>query len=440
MLNLLNLNLLNIATFLWLAFWAFRAFKCLAAGSRYSILFVILIHFVFSGVPLLLDVIFGKPEYSLFPGFYLASRDNTTSIIYCLYVSAVPIIWWLTGRGKRLIDDNSLDNTINTAAFVQRMKPAIQLILFIFMLSPLFAWMYSPEPEVYFRYGAAVNDLFRFEAATKYHGDFMSLACFLSLLGVTGFLALQERIDILLIAFLLPWIILVFWLNSKRGIVAFAIILIGYVFWQKGYLKGVRFVWAIILAVAIILSFSYFYQLQVRDISAESTDPVEFYDGIRIDYGRDAEIKMAIFAELYPEKMQILEYRGQSIVFNLTMVVPRAIWSEKPMAYAQYVTTTALMLPPTREMDWFVTTSWLEEAIANFSWVGMILGPILLSIICRLGDARKNVIVNSLTVLIGCLFLTVQLSAFWPLFYFWLLGVILLHPEKRKKHDILRNH
>jgi oligosaccharide repeat unit polymerase len=432
MLNLFNLNLLNIVAFLWLAFWALRAFKCLAVGSPHSILFIILIHFLFSGVPLILDVLFGKPEYSMFPGLYIATRDDTTSIIYCLYVSAVPVIWWWTGRGDKRLDVNIFNITIDTAPFIQRMKPALQLILFVFLISPVIAWMYSPEPQVYFNYGAAVTDPFRFESSSKYHSDAVSLTCTISLIGATGILALQKRITILLVTFLLPWISLVFWLNGKRGIVGFAIVLIGYVFWQKGYLKGRRFVWASMLAVLIMSIFSYTYQAQVRDVNTQSVDGVEFYDGIRIDYGRDAEIKMAIYAELYPDQMQILEHRGQSLIFYITQFVPRNIWPQKPLTYTQYVTSAALNSPP-RLWGWGLTTSILEEAIANFSWFGMIVGPLVLSFICRVGDARKNVFISPLTVLVATLLLALEMVAFWPIFYLWLFSVILIRPAKRRK-------
>lgn len=432
MLNLFNLNLLNIVAFLWLAFWALRAFRCLAVGSRHSILFIILMHFFFTGVPLILDVLFGKPEYSIFPGLYIATRDDTTSIIYCLYVSVVPVLWWWTGRENKHLNVNSFDGTIDTAAFIERMKLGLQLILFVFLISPLIAWMYSPEPEIYFRYGAAVIDPFRFESSSKYHSDAISLACILSLMAATGILALQKRITILLVTFLLPWIILVFWLNGKRHIVGFAIVLIGYVIWQKGYLKGIRLVIASMLAVLIMSIFSYTYQAQVRDVNVQSVDQVEFYDGIRVDYGRDAEIKMAIYAELYPQQMQILEHRGQSLIFYLTQFVPRKIWTQKPMPYAQYVTSAALRSPP-RLWGWGLTTSILEEAIANFSWFGMIVGPLVLSIICRVGDARKNVFISPLTVLVATLLLALEMVAFWPIFYLWLISVILIRPAKRRK-------
>lgn len=430
MLSIINLDFLNIVTFLWLGFWALRAVIYIAAGNHNSTLFVILIHFVFSGLPLLLDVLLGKPAFSIFRGLYWATRDDTTSIIYCLYVSAVPVFWWWHGKiNKGLnVSSESSDITIdnNPASFLSIIKLALYVVMLIFLISPLLAWISSPNPQVYLSYGVTVNNLFRFKAEEQYH-NIISTTCFLNLIGATGLIALQKRINILLIFSLLPWIFLAIWLNGKRHLVVFAIVLIGYIIWYKGYLKGVRFILALMVAVLIMSIFSSNYQTGVR---GEASDFAEVYEGFRVDYGRDYHIKMAIFAELYPQELQILEYRGQTLFFYLTMYISRQSWPEKPMPYRHYVTSAAFMVPP-KLWTWGLTTSFLEEAIANFSWFGMILGPSLISIICRVGDSRSNPLISPLTVLIAILFIAVDLSAFFPLVLIWLMLIFFVRPAKR---------
>jgi hypothetical protein len=181
------------------------------------------------------------------------------------------------------------------------------------------------------------------------------------------------------------------------------------------------------VAVLIVSIFSSSYQTGVR---GGTSDFEEVYEGFRVDYGRDSNIKMAIFAELYPQELQILEYRGESLFFYLTMYIPRQSWPEKPMPYRHYVTSAAFMIPP-KLWTWGLTTSFLEEAIANFSWFGMILGPSLISIICRVGDSRSNPLISPLTVLVAILFLAIDLSAFSPLFFIWLMMIFFVRPTKR---------
>ena len=92
------LEIVNLLTFGWLALWALYALRLLGTGVRSSILFVLIFHFFFCGAPLLADAIFGKPVYTHHEGFHLASRDDTTSLVYCLYVFICPLLWWWTAR------------------------------------------------------------------------------------------------------------------------------------------------------------------------------------------------------------------------------------------------------------------------------------------------------------------------------------------------------
>ena len=75
----------------------------------------------------------------------------------------------------------------------------------------------------------------------------------------------------------------------------------------------------------------------------------------------------------------------------------------------------------------------VEEAIANLSWLGMIFGPLLIVIVCRLGDSRNNVFVYAVTVLVASLLLAVHLVAFATLFSLWLVLVIITGRINKKK-------
>jgi hypothetical protein len=112
------------------------------------------------------------------------------------------------------------------------------------------------------------------------------------------------------------------------------------------------------------------------------------------------------------------------------MYVPRALWPEKPYPYAVYFTSALFLIPP-QSLGWGMTTSWLEEAIANFSWFGFLLGPLVPALICRIGDSRQNVIAGSLTILVSSLFLAVQLAAFAPLFILWIASVLLSRSDNK---------
>lgn len=421
------LDMLNILVFVWLAFWALRAGKLIASGVQNSILIIMLVHFAFSGVPLLLDILFGPPSYLVYPGFYLSASDPTTRLIYLGYVSLVPLIWWWVGRrGPSVRLPLARFELANESwAFLRRFRP----ILGFMLISPLLALVAAPTPESYLNYGAIIQDKLALAESNSY--AIIQLATFFSVIGAAGLLAAQPRIRLPFCLFIAPWMFLDVWLNGKRTIVPLILLLFLYVFWQKGYLRGKRLLLASLAGLTLLGVFSLVYQATFRNEGPIAGSNNEFYENIRIDYGRDHEIQMAIYAELHPDEIHILDYRGESVLFDLSIYVPRDLWPDKPLPYAQYV-TSAMFLAPPRLWGWGMTTSWLDEAIANFGWLGLLLGPLVLAVICRLGDATQNALVLGLTILVGALLLTVQLPAFMPIFLLWLALVIWTLASKKK--------
>ena len=170
----------------------------------------------------------------------------------------------------------------------------------------------------------------------------------------------------------------------------------------------------------MILGFSLWYQRAIRnpDVTGwAGTDSA--YDGSRLDFFRDDRIKMTLFALLHPEELRVLEYPGQSFLFHATFFVPRAIWNDKPWPYATYFTSTALEIYPARPLGWGMTTSWLEEPIANLGWAGLILAPLSLALFCRSGDAANWAPMTMLTSLLAVLLMMVEMTAFMALFALW---------------------
>ena len=106
----------------------------------------------------------------------------------------------------------------------------------------------------------------------------------------------------------------------------------------------------------------------------------------------------------------------------LTAAIPRRFWPEKPASYPYRLTASAEM-QPLRSTGGALTTSILDETIANFSWLGMILGPLILWWICRLGDSCRNQTISALTVLVACLIQSTHLIAVIVFVGLWLVLV-----------------
>lgn len=420
------LVVIELLTYIWLLFWALLALREIARQQRHPILPAFLVHAIFCGLPMLLDLLLGRAAYIYTPGFYLASRDTTTAWIYCVYVSVVPLIWWYAGRGAA---GGQGSNDPGNMLILQRLLQRLQPLFVMFLVSPLLAWIFAPDPGLYLQYGVAAFDEFNnskrsvlsiFSDPARYK-DVIFLTSLLCVVGTGGLIVSLRRLHIAHVYMMVPWLLLAIWLNGKRYIVVLSIFLVSYLLWDRGLLRGKRLLLAGTAIVVFMGIYSFMYQSLYRGHNL--TDSTRWYENVRMDYGRDDVIKLAIYAELRPEVVRILEYRGQSLLFYSVFYVPRDFWQQKPYPYAVYSTSAISMFSKPRQLGWGITTSILDEAIANFSWAGMAIGPLVIALICRIGEACRNSLVSALTALVACLFLAVHLIAFMNLFLLWLLAV-----------------
>lgn len=415
----------NVLTILWLSGWAIFSVIQLSRSRAASVNWIILIHVIFCGLPLVLDIFFGKPEYITYPGFRVATRDPLTAIVYAVYVSMVPVVLFVVGKSRRHAAASPTTTDL-LASSIERSLRRIWPALFAILVLPVILALAAPDPSIYLNYAVSVTqDLTPNEAA--FH-TLVGLSARLSLVAGASLLLITKPIRLYHIALIFPFVVMAIWLDGKRNIVALAIVLIGYVLWQKGLLSGSRLLIAGIAMVLVMGVYSTLYAENVRQ-----WEDSRMYELARIDYGRDSRIKMTLYAELNPDEMQILNYRGESVVFYGGMYIPRSLWSDKPFPYAQMF-TSALYFAEPRFWGWSMTTSWLEEAIANFSWAGLIAGPVVPALICRWSDDRRSDLLKGLGILVAALAMAVHFSAFAPIAFIWVLLLVVgeKYPETRK--------
>ena len=411
-----DLYVLQIVVLVWLLGWATRAMLRIASGDTRTVLLVQLIFVLFCGGPLLMDLTYGPPEYSWHWGFIVSQFDRTTNLVYFGYLALVPVVLELFG-GRRPAGGV-------VEPIVLELKPRARAVAWGTMLLLPGSLLLAPRPELFLEYASSIQDPTAQGSVLYYL--VISIVAMLAIIAAVLILASRGSRPIER-ALALPLLALALWTQGKRSSVALAALLLLYLLWMRGTLRGTRFI-AVALSVGLGLgAFSYLYQTRVRDVRVEDTDmrsrqASTFYVNLRIDYGRDAVIKQSIFAELDPGRMQILDHRGQSLIFYGLFWVPRRLWPGKPFPYAVYV-TSAIMRTPARDFQWGVTTSVLDEAVANFGWAGLLIGPLIPARVCAIGDRRRSPFVAILTVTIASLLLVLHAAAFIPLILLWILLV-----------------
>lgn len=395
---------LHLLTLFCLTGWAIHAGMDLASRDRRSISVVVLVFCFFYGLPLALDLLMGQPEYIAFPGFREPAWSAKVAVAYDIFVMACPVFWWLTATRRRIPPSRSVDLSGLTR---------IRFLLWAFLISPLIALLFAPDPGFYAHYGAVVGPTFT--PIVEHYHLLVGESCLLSTVAGFALLISQERVA-LAFCEVLPFFILASWLTGKRSDVFLVVVLMWIALWVRGKITP-----SVLLAGGVatgvgLLMYSGWYQATLRPSAV--SDRQRAYEMFRVDYGRDQDLRMALYCEITDDR-RILSYRGESLVFDMTMAIPRSVWPQKPMPYSIYMAAAGLYTKP-RFFGWSVTTSILDEAIANFSWFGLLVGPLVLTVICWIGD-RADPLGKSLSVLIACMLLTLDAAGFAPLVLCWIL-------------------
>ncbi len=398
----------NTITFAVLTASVAYAARELRIGRRSCVLILFPIHYVFCGLPLLLDLIFGRPPYVQFPGFDDASHDATTSVLYCAYMLLCVCIWWLGYTPA--VHRSPAAGRLNPVS--AGLSPARRAVFIAMLFSPFLLLALSPDPWMYLEYTPRARELHFRDAERLFH-IWVGRAIQASFLASAILLFFTRRLPPS-IASMLPIVGMNCWLSGKRNAIANVLVLWLYSLWRRGTLRGRPLILVSLLAAGGLLAFSSFYQTQLRftDAFVENRGRDFWYDNYRIDYGRDDTIKLNIFALLNERQMQILDYRGQSIEIISTIWIPRRFWPNKPPPYPFFVTTAAMGRPT--DGGGGVTTTCLDESIANFGWMGFLIGPLLPLIVCRIGDAGKTETTRVLTLLVAVGMQTVHIAP-WAL-------------------------
>ena len=408
---------LSFVTVLVTFVFAAYATKALYQGHRQTVLFIIIAHFFLYGVPVALDLTIGRPEYELFEGFHRASNDVTTHLIACLVILTCPCIWWWTagpvhGTSSSVSDPNAGPKL---SSFCQRYRSALVIV----MLLPLVMLIRAPDLSVYYDYAPMMRLLSSQPFEVVYFHAYLQIACITSVVAACGLLLASPRLGPSL-SICLPTIVLANWLVGKRAIVAVSITMFVTTCWFRGVLRGWRIVVAGGLSLVALMVYSLHYQQNLRGLTQWDVNPTFVYDSIRIDFGRDDVLKLAIYAELNPREMQLMDFRGESLWIYATLPIPRHLWPDKPLSYGARMACEALLVPH-QPLGWGMTTSLIDEGLANFGWLGILAGPLCISFVCRYGDSAHDGLVSLMTVVVGVFLLTLHLSATAPFVLLWFL-------------------
>lgn len=367
--------------------------------------FCIIIFYVFNCLPILLDYMIGMPVYnSWFYNLERAMENRDVGIIYDIYMIIVAIVFLLyqvvsSSKSKKI---ENMSNVNNKVILDKKCK---YLLIFLSVL-----------PHLYIILTGNLKNFFTYESLSARNLGEMSinLINIFNQISIVSFFYLYFYVSnfknskIVLVLYIFS----ICWIDGKRYIVL--TILLMYVFlYMKSYKIKYNYKKFLKYIVVIFCIFAIFYSIyaknKMENVYKVSNDKISFYTDFRINFGRDDVVKFVIMRE-FIENNPILEYRGESVLSSIGMLVPRAIWNNKPYPHYRYL-SAAIYNTNISNIPSGMTPSVFEMGIANFSYLGILITPIIMIALCFFGDRRKSIMEQSIYLIILSNLLTQSLDA-----------------------------
>lgn len=370
-------------------------------------------------------------------GYTFIEDDLLVDIIYNIFICITfCTLYQLAKKNYKLTKRTRILTKQEYAKLLNiKLPPMVNVLIVLVSLLPLIVVILAPEPKLYFKYFAAFQmvGLAISEEALKWHVNIISNVLQVSVIAVI-LLWIQVPNDKSFINQCIKKIYLIIisccilFFSSKRtlGILLFLILLMIEV------LRNKKTPWIkIVLVVSACLGYFCVYQIIVgKTVGGGSSNIFTMYI---IYFSRILDFKLATFALIYPEKIQILDYPLQSFIFDVTFYIPRSIWIGKPYPYGVYYTAAWQNTTPLLN-SFRYTVSWFGEALSNLNFWGIPIGIFFYVEGLKLIGKFRNPIVQLYGMLTAVYFMVTHVqSNFVNIIILFVLYVFF---EKKKKFTI----
>lgn len=403
--------------------------KYIKNGAKYLVWLIVFVLYI---VPLYIDYLYMLPDYKDFMyGFIDCRKDNLTNVIFDLFF--IYLQW-------RILYSKSYQRDNVCTEF--NLTPFLRSLLYLgIVLAPLAVILLIRKPFLLYTFGwreLGIIDPPRFYDFAEQLSYFSSSCCLLLLFDNAKGKWFQRLCALLFLYVSLS-------IQGKRAILFFVIICIFIIFYfdlinriknnfhWKGYLLRISVV-AVLGAIYMIAA-----SVDVHVSRGSSySDPNQMVTTQRIDFFRDDRVRMAIYAEMHPDKMKILDYRCQTILPDVFGLFPISYLRDRigigRKTYQTYF-TCALAHESSkdpyvvRDYNW-MTVCCISEFISNFGLIlSFIFIPILFIKFSRIVDKLKypfNLLAMFSFVLVNLF------DAVYVIVYIEILCIYYLFAKKRK--------
>lgn len=374
-------------TFAFCSIFFVWSLKRVIEGSFSLLHLASLAFYIMQVVPLLVECLFGFDDSMHFVvNMYYASLDNEVHLFYCGFCCLTMMIFCVAGRF--FSPKKTLASIFSVSYF--DVNPFVFFLLLLGIFSPLVTVAFAPDPSIYLVfarfYSLAIGSFdvtYLYHLAVVTHANYIAFLC----LVLLYFFNDKKIFGYNLIVFL--GIVICTWIDGKRTLFTFALLMILAIDIIRNRYVNDRNILTIKSMCFCVISVVFF--LIYKEYSGKNADS-DFLVQYNQYYSRMASVKTSIYAFLYDKP--IVEYKGQTILFDLFFFLPRNIWPDKPVLFVKYFTAFALNRKWLDFSTWNLIVNIWCEFFGNFGALGYLGALGVVGFVAKVVDSAKNALLR----------------------------------------------
>ena len=317
-------------------------------------------------------------NYLLSSEAYGVSDLWSVQIIYRVILFAVLAMLDIFGCSKKLLYHRTNHDDFNYSFLPIGSLNVAKFFSWVSLFLVIFSVLLTPDPTIYMQYGtigARTGD----QSLINYHAMISKIWLFgLFLFAFVFWLELRRSRKIFTLTCCLAYAaaFALCWLDGKRGSVFFVLIAISLISFYETKIKIGYYVILLLCFLTFGVSYSYF---------AKSDDASPLIQG---ELFRDY-ITLPCIGASHLTHSDIMP-RGNGFLFNFVFWIPRRVWSDKPWTTPIYVTHYLVTgSDDVGIFTWGFGVGFIEEGLANFGYLGLVLYLVGIICVCRLIDRLR---------------------------------------------------
>lgn len=338
-------------------------------------------------VPTFLELIWGIPKIP-YQTLTLAMNDENTNLLFCVFLIFAQILFAI--EIKRLKQIDKLSFSVNSLVlssiliYKQSLRYKAPLLLFSYITPAvvIVSMLIAPDPSYFLHLFSDPTNIMN-QQFQIYNIKYMGILVYALLLSVI-ILKWYDNNDYLSGRLTrIFYVLLIMLAVHKRTFMMIAIGACLIVDIVKGKKKKQIFFW---YTLYILIAAFYFVYYAYGSGKASYND--DWYYEFNEYFFRSMHMRFAIYAVLNPDKIHILDYPGQSVLFDLFYFIPRSVWINKPWPYVYYFISGVMGYGSYQFVPWQMPPSYYPEFVSNFGILGIFISVIFTIWISRFLDKR----------------------------------------------------